>query len=1422
MKKGAKVQPSPTEGKAEIPDNVITKVREDGFRAGTIGEKKQIAENLFNYLEEGDIVERTHTIQEKDASGNYVEKTITDTGEVVIESGRKVIKGKIAGGFENSRKGLELDTGQPFNLLEGDRVIKGKQVKAQGKGEVAPTEGKERLKPRAKPNTSWNDTAFKQAERDAAKDINIPIEEKPLALPHYGAGISASRDRIYIDPVKVNRLYEQYKDPRGGNIFVKASPLPKGLTKPEFLRFVLEHERTHLVTGLDGGRGDEDMVNVITLRKIGRGDLADQLHPRGDAPRSKFFMKPTKAELGESTPDKLKYKGPYDDRRIMYVPTNNTDVSMSRSLEELHPPAKKNDVIKDNIIVEKKLRGAGIEPTRIEEEVSPKKEASPLELENVTREFLVRRGYPTIDLPSTIAKLPGDLKIDLANELRQAGAKDYENTIPGHTITRDELFQDTELMYSVFEIPNDIRLRKDAYDKTLLMSLVDKTDMSPGTKKWLKAQTLDIIKDFIKDDPSLDSYFRKEIRVDDAFTSTESGISDALTGIPDTIGKTGDYAVGEKGEQAIKVHRGLSMAIKAMRFFGVADKDLLEFVGYKNYDRYLESIKFKQLASRPNEVYQETYAKIYDADKVMHYCAMLASAQSHTIIKALWDDINKNPVLDTLSRGEKQLYMDERLALMARASEEVGVNNGAKLGEYFVTDVGSGGRFQSSSERDAFMLDAARFARIDPSHLKDRQRLAFWNIATKQEQNIILATKQHVYNVLRDEMARMGIMDDTDLAHNIMQGYEHRLWRSKQEPGKVVGVKEGQHTEFSKKKYRTYSEFALRAKETGLIPVEDFALNASDYVLGSLRRLKIQGVYDMLKEIPLDKGLKAVIYPKSEEEKANATKLGYRKIQSVQGLAEWSGDRYEAPWVYSRIADMIEDFHSDKSIKGLQGFLKLNNFVKRSVMWTPSMYYLQISSTPWVWMGMKKAITKGLGPALLGEVYWKGFSKPGTFRNQDPFAHLKQPGFRPEIVDLMLRTGIKAFDVDWIMKGLFDAVKNEKHPIRQSEMENLLSWLKGRGGLDRYTFNRAVARNVYYFTEALYDRFSNKKGWLEPEVERRLSTFIGDATGLLNSRMFGKEKDFLMALFFARDFTTSFLRQATGALGIHKPFQPSTKGTEGFGKYFNALFHSEITMKDLKALQPFYIEQLTRVVVSRMFVMAAIQMVLTGTWPWDNEPKKKMMIRTPWTTPTGAPVYINPLIFREATNLVDMLPRIGPVRNWSRGPGNLFRSKLSYIFQQAIDQTSNLDWSGREITSRSEAVPFGERLRDKAAHAAWGMVPTAFRPDIKSPKGLALAQLYGASLQSGRKIQPGMTWQIDQNMQDMIAREKYNDLKLQKLMRRVSYNDPKALDLLRRNGISPVQYKNWYIKNAFPQSYMMKQNKGDIIKQTYESRNKAR
>ena len=81
---------------------------------------------------------------------------------------------------------------------------------------------------------------------------------------------------------------------------------------------------------------------------------------------------------------------------------------------------------------------------------------------------------------------------------------------------------------------------------------------------------------------------------------------------------------------------------------------------------------------------------------------------------------------------------------------------------------------------------------------------------------------------------------------------------------------------------------------------------------------------------------------------------------------------------------------------------------------------------------------------------------------------------------------------------------------------------------------------------------------------------------------------------------------------------------------------------------------------------------------------------------------------------------------------------------------------------------------------------------------------------------------IDQNMQDMIAREKYNDLKLQKLMRRVSYNDPKALDLLRRNGISPVQYKNWYIKNAFPQSYMMKQNKGDIIKQTYESRNKAR
>jgi len=94
----------------EIPNEVITKTREDGFAAGSIEEKKQTAKNLFNFLEEGDIVERDREIVEKDASGNYVEKTITDTGKVVIEDGRKIVKGTISGGSRSAEREIRSPT----------------------------------------------------------------------------------------------------------------------------------------------------------------------------------------------------------------------------------------------------------------------------------------------------------------------------------------------------------------------------------------------------------------------------------------------------------------------------------------------------------------------------------------------------------------------------------------------------------------------------------------------------------------------------------------------------------------------------------------------------------------------------------------------------------------------------------------------------------------------------------------------------------------------------------------------------------------------------------------------------------------------------------------------------------------------------------------------------------------------------------------------------------------------------------------------------------------------------------------------------------------------------------------------------------------------------------------------------------------
>ena len=108
-----------------VPVSAINKINpETGFSIGTMEERDARGKSLRAFLKLGDIIERDKTILEQDERGEYVPKKVTDRGVVSIESGRRFVKGKIAGGFDSSARGLEADTGMPFTLEEGDRVLR--------------------------------------------------------------------------------------------------------------------------------------------------------------------------------------------------------------------------------------------------------------------------------------------------------------------------------------------------------------------------------------------------------------------------------------------------------------------------------------------------------------------------------------------------------------------------------------------------------------------------------------------------------------------------------------------------------------------------------------------------------------------------------------------------------------------------------------------------------------------------------------------------------------------------------------------------------------------------------------------------------------------------------------------------------------------------------------------------------------------------------------------------------------------------------------------------------------------------------------------------------------------------------------------------------------------------------------------------
>lgn len=1340
--------------------------------------------------------------------------------------------------------------------------------------------------PRREKMLKWDWNAYKSLRFGTNRLPNVPVVSTIKSLRktfdgkriYYGAAITENRNEVLINYKTLNKFFSMYE--KGQRWYHnKDVIIPNGMTKEQFRNFVVEHEKIHLSTGLDGGAVDENMANTLALERIGRDDLAKQILDKVDTPKAVGSRQAKGATYNYETG---KWEGvgisEGTTERDMttfdsYKGLRNQTLSREQAAEITKSKADmQREAAEEAAMPTKELIDKPVEHP-IEREDAFFKEDKQIvanKLDTIITDFLHNRGYSTerlgqirsmeevdtkqlIDDYVDIGRLTDSDKLELRAILDQSGFKIPARLLPADKIiTQQELYQsgqDHNSMYSETQrstealsnnIHNNRRLN------TYLKSIKDPKQRAE-VERFIKEneQNKDLLMQHVSDQFNPYDYETNRKRI---YKVTQEGkqksiesrnIEDALGGDP--VPNMSSPMMGPDGKDAQRYAKGIKFLVKAMNFFGINEDGFKGFVGSKNYQQWMQGIRDKA-HTQPSFSRQSVINRLMTEKRASAYVGFMKGTTADTIIRSVWEHVESDPLKADTKQG-RQDKMDVLLDLMNYTDQEIHTNAGGAAGTFSSSDLGNGKPWDTVEQRNSNIKQYQRLATalgrtVTSSELaglqQARPKQMFWNLLPEPLKAMQIHMKRNCQNVMLDRMLKSGVLDDADMYDSVMNGYTRAVYRKKGPQAEAPRQGKNPNTlksaDYPQKRWKTHAEFVEAGEQGGWIPVSDYSVSMADYVGNSTHLLRMQDQLNFIKGVdengnpthpnPEDARFPIVghigdRYGGVELTNDLAQKLGYIEMNEAPGLRKKAKGGWRAPMVHKSIADTVRYIYSPKEIEQLRGVKQLNGLVKRMVMWSPRLYAMQIASSPWLWIGGKQAWKHGIKPLVTFDIERKGLVLgKDILKGQDSlYGHLKDEVYDPVLLEKFMQYGIRGFDYNYIMNMLFDSTKAEKHPLRRSMMENTAEFIKTQAGMNKYAFDRYVSKNVYLLAKAMTDRVRQANPQMDLDTAvRRVATMVGDFTGMLDSSIYGKERDVLQFGFFARDFTMSFMRQVTGAAGLHMDLK-----TEGPMRWMNPLFHGEISKADLKSIQPYYIRQLSQVIVSKLILINLIQMALGQGFAWDNEPKKKLMIKTPFMEGSGKPTYLDPLLFREASQLVDLIPRVGPWRNWSRGPGQLFRQKLSYGLNAMVDQLSNTDWRGKDITARSEAVPLANRLADRMRHQLWGVIPTAFRADVKKPGALPLGQGLGIPIKTGRALQPGFTAGQDQRIQDAIDKAGYTREQVLKQARRFKSVDqfitsPTGRKMISKGLVSAGQIRRWLRKEMMPQTSKIKANRRAILR----------
>ena len=980
------------------------------------------------------------------------------------------------------------------------------------------------------------------------------------------------------------------------------------------------------------------------------------------------------------------------------------------------------------------------------------------------------------------------------------------------------------------------------------------------------------------------------------------------TGVPD---QTGNYhpPVGLDGKDAYKYTRLQKSVLNLMKGRGWNERWIQENAP-KFLKDFLEPVPNKAVRGLMNQVATE----FLKTKRVEIFYHLLGLKSLDIIHRGVEEEVARQGLKGTAAKHRVKIYKQ----LMNFMNEEVGHNEGESIKTFYLTENGKGYKYKDQGQREDITKHLKIFCGelgipYDPAWDTVRPKLAFTSLAPAYLRNMVIWTKAEIENPMLQSMIKAGLLNNADIFKKAQQGFTHRAW-TKQEHQKGSSY----HTLISspyqpKAKYDTYAEFVehtgeVDEKGVDLIPLNDYAVSISDYIRESLTSVYQQETLNVFKQItnPYVDGMKMVEYehnwktnPKGWTPQKWLTQYRYRKINTAPGLAHWHKGSYRVPWVPDYIADVVENIYRPGS-DSFRWWLKLNGFVKRIVMPTPYLFYLQILSTPILYKpslllkyGTTELTGAGMGAglgflaggpigaaiggtagALLGDPkgalgaikggvkdisklkVGKGATKivaaalPKIMREglrlssqiwngkENVFSQVE--GMPAEKVALYSKHGIPSFAFNFLSASFFDKAEM-KHAAERNKWESGWEIATTKFGMDSYVFNHLIPKMVFETVDNFYEKF-RKSGQDPDRAAANACKLVGDLTGVLESNIFGKEGKILQGLLFARNFTMSFARQVTGAtysipiMGKDfgwKGLMGHYYATSGGRSYANALFHGEANERQMKDLHKFYVQHLVKVMFTRLAMINFLQFALSyydddkdkhGSFAWNNEKGKKLSIQLPNSTEfqkrglppgidaRGMRLYIEPLMWRESTQFVDLLGHFA--FGQGRGPWQLLRSKMNYGVNMATTLLNNHDIFGNEIIA--EGAKIGENMMNVGKHGAFAALPSFTRPDVKKPEMFWLSQLIGSPFRRGRiPDEKGITIREAEAWDRIKARDRYLTGEEQEEMNLAS--PEKLLEMYEKGQISFEQYRSRTdpMKQKYPISLDMMKNQLGILKRQY-------